>query len=293
MGLDGIGNGKLFFGVRQPICLLGGNQFFFSERRSVATGGSSLAGTSLSDDCLDANDGGLSSFGLGGSDGISDIVQFVDVVDFLDMPVVGFVSLCNVLRETEGGVTVDGDVVVVVQKDQFSKSHVSCQARGLARDTLLKATIAADDVGVVVENFVFVSVVGSGEMSFRHGQSDGVGDSLSERASRNFHSFGDKIFRVSWSSRTELTEILKVLQFGGFVSRQVEHCVLKGAGMSVGKDKAITVDPVGVGRRVVHDLAPQNMGHRSASHGGAGVTRVGRLDHVGRNGTDGVDTFFF
>lgn len=183
MALDGIGNGEFFFGICQSKSLFCGNQFFFSEWSSVAASGTSLAGTSLSDDCLDANDRWLSGFSLGCSDSVSDIIKFVDIINFLYVPVVGFVSLCDVLGETEGGVTVDGDIVVVVQNDQFSKSQVSCQTGGLTRNTLLKATVTADDVGEVVKDFVFIRVVGGGKMSFRHGQSDSVGDSLSERSS--------------------------------------------------------------------------------------------------------------
>ena len=79
-------------------------------------------------------------------------------------------------------------VVVVVENNQFSKSQVSRQTGSFAGDTLLETTITADDVWVVVEQFVFGCVVGSSEVGFCHGQSDGVGDTLSQWTGRNLHS---------------------------------------------------------------------------------------------------------
>jgi hypothetical protein len=105
------------------------------------------------------------------------------------------------------------------------------------------------------------------------------------------HTFRDKIFRMPRGGRTELTEILEVFKRAVFVSREVEHRVLEGTGVPVRQDESITVDPVRVCRGVVHDLAPQHVGHWGATHGGAGVAGIGGLDHVGRNGTDCVAAF--
>ena len=93
-------------------------------------------------------------------------------------------------------------------------------------------------------------------------------------------------------SRSQLTESLEVVEGARGVSREVEHRVLEGAGMPVRQNEPVAVDPAGVGRGVLHDLAPEDVGHRSASHGGSGVARVSRLDHVCGHGADGVDAFF-
>ena len=95
---------------------------------------------------------------------------------------------------------------------------------------------------------------------------------------------------MAWRLASELTELAQI--FGGeTVSSEVEHGVLQGASVTVGKDEAIAVVPLGIGGAVFHDLGPEEMGHRSAAHRGARVARVGRLGLVGANGADGVDTF--
>ena len=85
----------------------------------------------------------------------------------------------------------------------------------------------------------------------------------------------------------ELTEIRQVL-LGQIVACQVEHGVLQSAGMTITKNKSITVDPLGGLSRVFHLLCPEQVGHGGASHGSSWVTAVGTLGLIGRHGTDGV-----
>ena len=80
---------------------------------------------------------------------------------------------------------------------------------------------------------------------------------------------------------------------GEIVSREVEHGVLERTGMTIGEDEAITVDPGRVLARVVHDFAPEEMGHGGAAHRSARMAAVGRLRLVSRDHADGIDTLEF
>mmetsp|Transcript_21270 Transcript_21270/g.50571 ORF Transcript_21270/g.50571 Transcript_21270/m.50571 type:complete len:670 (+) Transcript_21270:384-2393(+) len=293
MCLDGVRNVEFFLRFGQTVRLLCGDELFLAQRRSVASAGARLVGAALSDDGPDADHRGLVGGILGGLDGGPQVVDLVDVADLLDVPVVALVSLRDVLREAEGGVTVDGDVVIVVQDDQLAEAEVTRQARGFAGDTLLQASVTADDVGEVVEDLVLGRVVGGGQVRFGHGHSDGVGNSLSQRTGRDFHTLRDEVLGMPRGRRPELPEGLEVIEAAGGVPREVKHRVLEGAGVTVRQDEPIAVDPVRVGRGVPHDLAPEDVGHRGAAHGSSGMAGVRRLDHVGRDGADGVDAFFF
>jgi len=93
---------------------------------------------------------------------------------------------------------------------------------------------------------------------------------------------------MAGSFAPQLAELLEVVE-GEAVAGQVEHGVLQGAGVAVGQDESVAVVPAGVGGGVVHDLRPEQVGHRGAAHGGAGMAGVGGLRHVGAEGADGVD----
>jgi hypothetical protein len=66
----------------------------------------------------------------------------------------------------------------------------------------------------------------------------------------------------------------------------VEHDVLQRTGVSVGEDESVSVVPLRVGRRGLHDLSPEDVGDGSHSHRGTGVTRVGLGDNIGGKGSD-------
>lgn len=121
----------------------------------------------------------------------------------------------------------------------------------LRGNTLLEATVSEEDVGEVVNDVKVLLVVGGGEVGLGDGESDGVGDTLSERlqkekgvkesancarllskANEETHSggklntVGDVNLGVSGGSRSELSEGLEVLH-SDVVAEEVEHDVLE------------------------------------------------------------------
>jgi hypothetical protein len=69
----------------------------------------------------------------------------------------------------------------------------------------------------------------------------------------------------------------------------VKHGVDKSASVTVGKNEAVAVPPLGVGRVELHDLGEESVSNGSKTHGGTRVARVGLLDHLSSDDTNGVD----
>ena len=63
-----------------------------------------------------------------------------------------------------------------------------------------------------------------------------------------------------------MTELLQILD-GNIITSDVEHNVLKSTTMTIGKNETITVDELGVLGVISHELAEQDMSHRSTTHG--------------------------
>ena len=78
--------------------------------------------------------------------------------------------------------SIDRDEVIVVEHDELPELQVARQGGGFRGDTFLKATVTANDVGVVVEEGEALLVVLLGQVSFGDGHTDGVGDTLTKRA---------------------------------------------------------------------------------------------------------------
>lgn len=134
--------------------------------------------------------------------------------------------------------------------------------------------VAAEDVGVVVDDVEVRPVVGSTEMAFRHGHADAHGEALSERAGGGFNAIGVAELGMAGGERTQLTEALEVIE-RELVAAEEERTVEQGRCVAVRKDEAVAVGPFGVGRIMLHQFAIKQVGDRGATHGRAGVAALG------------------
>ena len=121
-------------------------------------------------------------------------------VDVLDVPAVGLVAGGDVLAERDGGVVLDGDVVVVVEEDEVAQLLVPGERGRLAGDALLHAAVAGDDVDVVVERRLARRGVGVEQAALAaggHGHADAVGHALAERAGGDLDAGGVVVLGVA------------------------------------------------------------------------------------------------
>ena len=93
------------------------------------------------DDCLAAQERGFIADRLCFFDGSGDGVRVVTIHVANDMPAVGFEAHWRVVGKPAFHLAVDGDAVVVVHRDEFSKSQRASERRGLVRDAFHKAAI--------------------------------------------------------------------------------------------------------------------------------------------------------
>jgi hypothetical protein len=104
--------------------------------------------------------------------------------------------------------------------------------------------------------------------------------------------FRDEIFGMTGRLGSQLTKLAEI-RSRQRITRQVQHGVLQGTGVSIAKHETIAVDPGRILSAVEHGFRPKEVGHRSAAHGRTGVSRVGCLGLIGRDGTDRVDALGF
>jgi hypothetical protein len=112
-----------------------------------------------------------------------------DIRHTLRVPPVGLVPLQHVFGKGQGRFAVNRNVVVIVQDNQFAQAPVARQRRGLTRHAFLQATVATNTKCIVVKHLerlaICFFVKGGGQMAFGQGQSDRVGNALSERPRAN------------------------------------------------------------------------------------------------------------
>ena len=147
----------------------------------------------------------------------------------------------------------NGNVVVVVESDQVAELEVTSSGGGLRGNTLHGAAITEEAVGVVVDKLVAGLVEGGSGLTLSHGETDGVGETLTERASGDLNAGGVVGLGVTRGLAVNLTEVLEVVH-GEVIAEQVEQGVLQNAAMAVGEDEAVAVEPLGVLGVEPHEL---------------------------------------
>src|SRR5262245_29397106 len=112
----------------------------------------------------------------------------------------------DVLREGDARVSLDGDVIVVVEPAEVVEAEVSRQRRGLRRDAFHHAAVPAHGVDTVVEDVEPRPVVSIREPLLRDRHADARGDALAERARGRLDARYPVVLRMSGALAVELAE---------------------------------------------------------------------------------------
>ena len=176
--------------------------------------------------------------------------------------------------------TINGNAVVVIQRDQFTKLPGTSECSGFVADALHQAAIAHENIGVVVDDvmvdFGVFAVELLRQQLFCQRHAYRVGQALTERAGGGFNAGGVAQFRVAGGFAMQLAKLLEISQ-RQLVASQVQHAIQQHGGMAVRQHKTVAVKPVGVVRAVLQVLAPQRSSHIGHAHGCAGVAGIGLL----------------
>jgi hypothetical protein len=146
-------------------------------------------------------------------------------------------------------------------------------------DTFHQATVAQEDVGVVVNHRVTFAVELGGQQLLGQRHADRIGDALTQRSGRGFHAGGDTHFGVTGSLAVQCAEVFQ-LGHGQLVTGEVQQRIDQHGTVSVGQHKAVTIQPVRVGRVMAQVLSPQRHSHIGHAHGRTRMTGIGGLDSV-------------
>src|SRR5206468_9245729 len=118
--------------------------------------------------------------GLGCVEGTPDSVQVVSVTHSHDVPTVGLEAPRNVLRKTERGIAVNGDMIVVVEQIELAKAKMAREGSCFTGDTFHQVAIAHESPGPVIDDRVSRAVEVIGQHPFSDGHPNGVAKALAQ-----------------------------------------------------------------------------------------------------------------
>ena len=158
--------------------LAGRGDFGGAQWRAVRFLAAPLVGRSPGNGGLAANQGGAAGEGAGLLDGLMDRVGVVAVHVGNDMPTETFETLGHVLAEPTTDRAIDGNVVTVIETNQFTQSPSARQRAGFGGDTFHQAAIAENDVSVMIDDGKTGAVEAGGQRPFGQRHADAIGQTL-------------------------------------------------------------------------------------------------------------------
>ena len=265
----------------------GGGDFVLAQRRTVRGLLAGLRGRTETDRGAAAQQHRLVGRAQRGVDGGLDLhrVVAVDVADH--GPAVGLEARGRVVGEPALHLAVDGDVVVVPERDKFVQAPGAGQRRGFVRDALHQAAVAHEHPGAMVDEGQLGAVEALRQQFLGQREAHRIGEALPQRAGGGFHARGHVIFGVAGGFRAELAEVLQLVQ-RQVVAGEMQQRVVQHRAVAVGQHETVAVGPVRVARVVLQVVVPQDFGDVGHAHGHARMTGVGGLYRVDGEETDGV-----
>ncbi|MCY1430692.1 hypothetical protein D9M71_466430 [compost metagenome] len=142
---------------------------------------------------------------------------------------------------------------------------------------------------MVVDDVVVLAVELASQDFFSQGETNGVGQALTQWPGGCLDARGVAEFRVARGAAVQLTEALQVVD-RQVVAGQVQQRIDQHRAVAVGQHEAVTVSEARVGRVVLQIITPKNLGDIRHAHRGTGVAAVGLLHGIHAEGTNGVGT---
>ena len=253
-----------------------GGDFVFAQRSAVHVVRAGLVRRSLADDCLAANQCRFVVLRFCRPYGAIHRVDVVavDVAD--DVPAIGFESSRSIVGEPAVDVAVDGDAVVVVERDDLRELPGAGQRTRFVGNAFHHAAVAHEDVAVVIDDRETLAIELGGQQPFGQSEPHGVADALSERTGGRFDARRMAVFRMSRRLAVQLAEAFEFVE-RQIVARQMQQSVKQHRAVAIGQHESVTVGPFRIGRIMFEVAVPQGDRDFSHAHRSARMPRIGGL----------------
>ena len=246
-----------------------------------------LIGCAVADFCFNLDNGGLVRF-LRCRNRCLNCVNIIAVRNLLCVPAVSLKAFQHILGKCGCCIALNRNVVAVIQYYNLVQTHCPCQRSRLGGNALLQAAITAECVCVMVYHLKFGCVEFCSQMAFRQCHTNRIGNALSQRACCHLNPCCMLIFGVAGCQGISLTEVFQILNRQP-IAKHMQQGIQQCRAVSCGKNKSVSVIPVGVCRVCFQLLCPQGICRRCRAKGQTGMTAFCLLDSLCRQKTQGVN----
>ena len=185
----------------------------------------------------------------------------------------------GVVGEPPPDFAVDGDVVVVVERDQLAEAQRSRERACLVRNAFHQATVADEYPRAVTDDRVPVPVEARREHLLRDRHTDGVREALPERSGGRLDPWCVAALGVARGHRVELPKALDLLDRQR-VAAEMKQRIDEHRAVPVRQHEAVPIHPRGIGRVVPQVVVPEHLRDVRHPHRHAGMAGFRTLYRV-------------
>ena len=162
---------------------------------------------------------------LSGLKGCADGVKIIAILYPEYAEAVCLHALCHILRKSDICVSLDGDLIGIVDHDQFPKPKSTCQRECFRGKSLHHTSVPAQYIGIVVNNPAVLLVKYSSQMGLCHGHTHCHAHALTKRPCSGLYPYGMTVLRVARCQGTGLAEVFDIFNGEVSVSKEMEQRV--------------------------------------------------------------------
>ena len=181
----------------------------------------------------------------------------VVAVAVLNMPAIGLKAFAHIFAHRKRGPSANGDVVVVVHRNQVAQPQVSCKRSGFRSKPLLKITIAAKHENPGRDQRLLCRVESCCQHLRSECHADGISEARAERPRCAFHPRSASNLRMPRSAAFPLPELRDLVQ-RQIVACQMQHRILEHRSVPDRKHKTVAVRPIRNLRIVAQKACPKD-----------------------------------
>src|SRR5215831_4625379 len=141
-----------------------------------------------------------------------DTLEVIGVTDTQDIPAVSQKSSLDILGESDARLTLDRNVIVVIDPAEVIETQVAGERRCFRRNSFHQAAIAAHGVSIVIKDIKARSVVTMGEPFLGNCHSHTRGNTLPKRTGRSLHARNPMILRMPRRFAVEPAKVANIIK---------------------------------------------------------------------------------
>ena len=145
------------------------------------------------------------------------------------------------------------------------------------RDAFHQVAVGNQHVGMMIDGFL-AELRAEHFLGQRH--ADRGGNALAERACRGLDAFGVEILRMSRRQRSQLTELLDLVERHVVVAGEIQQRIQQHRAVAGREHEAVAVRPVRLGSVEFQELREQHGGDVGRAHRQAGMAGIGLLHGI-------------